>query len=119
LKVETDQITFGLGGAAPDELEHIEEIRMSPADNPTDYVIQLKKQSGASDSIALRFTPENGGELRMKYQPKVVWARKKLSGQARQVGLPPPPTQPLDVLFGEHRTIYKVDCIRPKVCRSY
>jgi hypothetical protein len=90
-----------------------------PADNPTDYVIRLRKVSGTTDSIALRFTPENGGELRIKNQPRVVWTRKKKAGQALPVKTPPPATLPLDVLFGEHRTIYGVDCIRPKVCRSY
>src|SRR5579863_8795319 len=74
LKVETDQITFGLGGAAPNELEHIESVHMEPANNPTDYLIRLKRLSGASDSVVLRFTPENGGEIRLKNQPKVVWS---------------------------------------------
>jgi len=46
LKVEADQITFGLGGAAPDELEHIERVQMAPANNPIDYVIKLKKKRG-------------------------------------------------------------------------
>lgn len=118
LRLETDQITFGLGGAAPDELERIESVRMMPSDQPTAYVIQLRKVSGTTDSIALRFTPENGGELRIKSQPKVVWTRKADAGRALPVKSPPA-TLPLDVLLGQHRTIYKIDCIRPKVCRSY
>jgi len=119
LKVETDQITFGLGGAAPNELEHIESVHMEPANNPTDYLIRLKRLSGASDSVVLRFTPENGGEIRLKNQPKVVWSRKKDPMQAQPTEASLPAALPLDVLLGEHKTIYKIDCIRPKVCHSY
>jgi len=118
VKVEADQITFGLGGAAPDELEHIERVHMVPTDNRIDYAIKLKKPNGASDSIALLFTPERGGELRLKNQPKVVWSRRKDPVQPQPVKSPRPAALPFDVVLGEHKTIYKIDCIRPKVCHS-
>ncbi len=119
LKVETDQITFGLGGAAPNELEHIERVHMEPANNPTDYLIKLKKLDGAPDSVVLRFSPENGGELRLKNQPHVVWSRNKNPIQAQPARALLPAALPLGVLLGEPKTIYTIECIRPKVCHSY
>ncbi len=119
LKIEADRITFGLGGVAPDELEHIDRIRVASANNPADYIIKLKRNNGAPDSVALRFTPENGGELRLKNQPKVVWFRKRDPEQRQPAQTLLPAALPLDLLFGEHKIIYKIDCIHPKACHSY
>ncbi len=129
LRLETDRITFGLGGVAPDKVEPIERVSMAPRDNPTDYTIRLKAGDGTDDSIVLQFTPQNGGELRLKSQPKVVWKRK--SGPAKtlpretpqretsQHETPQRDTPPPDGIYGEHMTVYKIDCLRPEVCRSY
>lgn len=119
LKLETDRITFGLGGAAPDQYEEIETVRMVPKENPTDYLVKLKAENGTSDSIVLQFTSANGGELRLKNQPKVVWKRKSDPARVLPREIPQPETRPLDGIYVEHRTIYKIDCLRPKVCRSY
>jgi len=129
LRLETDRITFGLAGLAPDNTEHIERISMAPSDNPTDYTIRLKAGDGTADSIVLQFTPQNGGELRLKNQPTVVWKRKREPAGTKPKGAPQRETSqhetpqreapPPDHIYGEHTTIYKIDCIRPKVCRSY
>lgn len=119
IRLETDQITFGLGGVAPDKSEHIERVRMAPTGKSTDYVIGMRAEDGTPDSIALQFTPENGGELRMKNQLKVVWRRKNQSTKTLPGETPQHKTVPPDGTYVEHRTIYKIDCIRPKVCRSY
>jgi hypothetical protein len=118
LRLETDRITFGLGGVAPDRSEHIEGVSMAPAGNPTDYVIRWRAADGTTDSIVLQFTPENSGELRMKNQSNVVWRRK--SEPIRT----PPGDAPQRVILRsdgtvEHRTMYRIDCLRPGVCRSY
>ena len=129
IKLETDRITFGLGGAAPDKTEHVERVRMAPSDNPTDYTIRLKEGDGTPDSIVLQFTAQNGGELRLKSQPKIIWKRKREPARSLPKGAPqaepsqhgdpqrgvPAPGQ----TYGERVTIYKIDCLKPKVCRSY
>jgi hypothetical protein len=129
MKLETDRITFGLGGAAPDRAELVERVSMTPRYNPTDYNIQLKAVDGTSDSIVLQFTPENGGELRLKNQPKMVWKRRDESVKTPPKESPQPETsphqtpqhemQPSERVYGEHVTIYKIDCLRPDVCRSF
>jgi hypothetical protein len=129
LRLETDRITFGLGGVAPDKAEHVERVSMAPSDNPTDYTIRLKAGDGTADSIVLLFTPQNGGELRLKSQPKIVWKRKtepakKLpeetpQHETSQPEAPQRETRPADRIYGEHVIIYKIDCLRPNVCRSY
>jgi hypothetical protein len=149
LRLETNRITFGLGGVAPDKTEHVERVNMAPSDNSTDYTIRLKAGDGTDDSIVLQFTPQNGGELCLKSQPKVIWKRKSESARTQpsatpQHETPPhetprpetprpetprpetprpetprPETPPPNRTYGEHMTIYKIDCIRPKVCRSF
>src|SRR5437016_7882758 len=61
LRLEADRITFGLGGVAPDKAEHVERVRMTPRDNPTEYTVHLTSTDGTTDSIALQFTTQNGG----------------------------------------------------------
>jgi hypothetical protein len=130
IKLEADRVTFGLGGLGPDKVEHIEKVKMAPRDNPTDYTIRLTAGDGTPDSIVVQFTPQNGGELRLKNQPKIVWKRRSEPsrtpppGQTPQPGTPPqktppPETPPPDHVYGEHMTIYKIDCLKPDACRSY
>lgn len=123
MKLETGQITFGLGGIAPDRVEHIEKVSAASNKNPFEYTIRLKTVDGATDSIVLQFSPQNGGELRLKSQPKIVWSLKSqpartlpkvVPGESSQHAVQPP-----TIVLGEHRTIYKIDCTRPHVCRSY
>jgi len=113
LKLESDQITFGLGGIAPNQLEQIETVKMVPSDKATDYVIGLRAQDGTSDSVTLRFVPENGGELGIRNQAKVVWRRRSFPGAT------PPETPLRDGWPNEHKTVYKIDCLWPSLCRSY
>jgi hypothetical protein len=110
MRLETERITFGLGGAAPNKTEHIERVRMAPRDNPTDYTIRLTERDGTADLIVLQFTPQNGGELRLKTQPKIIWKRK--SEPARGAKEAPkvetsPPAQ--DGVYREHVTIYLIE----------
>ena len=129
IRLETDRITFGLGGVAPDTAEHIEKVKMAPSDNPTDYTIRLKAGDGTPDSIVLQFTRQNGGELRLKSQPMVVWKRKNEPDRTLPKETPQPETSqrktprretpPTGRIYGEHMTVYKIDCLRPKICRSY
>jgi hypothetical protein len=138
IRLESNRVTFGLAGLAPDKAEMVEKIIATPKDNPTDYNVQLKAQDGTDDSIILQFAPENGGELRLKNQPRMVWTRK-----IEPVKIPEPPKsapkkdrkQPSHVadsqaellelapasdrVYPDHVTIYKIDCIRPNVCRSH
>src|ERR1017187_5131159 len=88
IKLETDRITFGLGGGAPDKTEHVERVRMAPSDNPRDYTIRLKEGDGTPDSIVLQFTAQNGGELRLKSQPKIIWKRKREPARSQPKGAP-------------------------------
>jgi hypothetical protein len=118
IRLETDRITFGLGGVAPDTAEHIVRVRMASGDIPTDYAIGLKAGDGTPDSIVLQFTPQNGGELRLKSQPKMVWKRKNEPARMLPNDTAQPETPPTDRIYGEHMTVYKIDCVRPKVCRS-
>ena len=124
LRLETDRITFGLGGMAPDKAEHIERVKMAPGNNVTEYTIRLKAVDGTPDLIVLQFNPQNG-ELRLKNQPKMVW--KRWTEPARTAPKATPPADrvsgerskgapPADYISGEHKTIYLIDCVRPKVC---
>jgi hypothetical protein len=116
IKLESNWITFGLGGVAPDRTESIEKLSMEPPNNPTDYVLGLRAADGTDDSIALRFSGDNGGELRMKNQPTLVWRR-----QGGPNTMLPIETQEAvhDGARPEHKRIYKIDCLRPSHCRSY
>lgn len=75
MKLDSNRVIFGLGGAAPDKAELIQDVKMTPPDNPTDFQIRMRTADGVQDSIALQFTPANGGELRIKSQAKIVWRR--------------------------------------------
>ena len=129
MKLQTDRITFGLGGAAPDVTEHIENVRMAPSDNVADYTIRLRALDGTPDSIALLFTPQSGGELRLKSQPRVVWKRKADPAGTQPSAIPPPETPPREIPKSEtsppdgrsreHKTVYKIDCVHPEACHSY
>ncbi len=119
LRLETDRITFGLGGVAPDKAEQVERVRMTPRDNPTEYAIHVKSADGTTDSIALQFTTQNGGELRIKSQPKVVWKRKNEPSRTVPTITPRRQTPLPDTPHGEHKIIYTIDCLRPKLCRSH
>lgn len=129
IRLETDRVTFGLGGVGPDKAEHVERVNVAPRDNPTDYTIRLTAGDGTPDSIVLQFTPQNGGELRLKNQPKIVWKRKSEPARTLPKQTPHPETPqhktsqretpPPDRVYGEHMTIYKIDCLKPEVCRSY
>jgi hypothetical protein len=117
LKLDSDQVTIGLGGEAPDQREHIQTVSLTPPDSPTDYVIGLRTSDGAEDSIALQFSPRNGGELRLKSQPKILWRRQWTSENPDE--MPRQSTRPSGRYIG-HQTIYKIDCIQPPtVCHSY
>jgi hypothetical protein len=119
LKLDSDQVIFGLGGVAPNKIEHIEKVKMAPTEKATEYTIKLKADDGTSDAIALRFTPENGGELGIKNQPKVVWTRKSFPDTALPGKILQGKAPPRDGAAKEHKTIYKIDCLLPNSCRSY
>ena len=133
MRLETDEITFGLGGAGPDEDEHIESVTVAPDNDHTDYTIRLRKANGQRDALVLLFSEQDNGELRLKNQSKIVWKRKenendkearKAPQKATRHDVPLPEVarpEPLTAerVFGGHRTLYKIDCIRPNVCHSY
>lgn len=132
MKLDGDRITFGMGGTAPDKIELVERVNMTPRDNPTDYTVKLKMPDGSPDSIVLQFSEKFGGELRLKSQPKIVWSRtiqpvKKQVAEApapapaapAALGLPKHETITRERIYGEHMTIYKIDCLKPDVCKSF
>lgn len=119
IKLEPDQVTFGLGGIAPDKSEHIEKLKIASIDNAIDYSIRLRAADGTPDSIFLRFTPRDGGELGMKNQPQVIWRRKATVAATSPAQITRGETLSHSGLPREHKTIYKIDCIRPQTCRSY
>jgi hypothetical protein len=119
MRLETDRITFGLGGIGPDKTELIEKISIANPDNPTDYAIRLKSEDGTPDAIVLQFTADNGGELRLKNQPKVVWKRKNEPSRTPPSEALKPEALPRESTQTDHKTIYKIDCLRTKLCRSY
>jgi hypothetical protein len=119
MKMEADRITFGMGGAGPDKLERIQSVRLLNADTRPEYRIDLLTADGSLETLTLDFTQANGGELHLKSQPKIVWRTAKASSRA-----PHGPELPQNPLFGpstgnEHKTIYRIDCIHPNVCKSY
>lgn len=118
LKLDSDQVTIGLGREAPDQREHIQRVSSTPPDSPTDYVIGLRTSDGREDSIALQFSPKNGGELRLKNQPKILWRRQWTSENPDE--MPRQSTLTSGRSYIGHQTIYKIDCIQPPaVCHSY
>jgi hypothetical protein len=119
IRLDKGQITFGLGGLAPDNSERIEKVKTAPAKTPTDYVLELKAADGTPDSITLLFSPENGGELRIKNQPTVVWRHPLKSGPGKILPSGAQAAAPLDGSRLEHKTIYKIDCLLPEHCHSY
>jgi hypothetical protein len=131
MKLDGDRITFGLGGTAPDKTELVERITMTPRDNPTDFTVKLKAPDGTPDSIVLQFSEQYGGELRLKSQPKIVWSRKiqPVKKQVAEAPAPASSTAPLELpkheaitkerIYGEHMTIYKIDCLKPNNCKSF
>jgi hypothetical protein len=133
MKLDGDRITFGMGGTASDRVEMVEQVTMTPLDNPTDYTVKLKMQDGASDTIKLQYVDKFGGELHLKSQPKIVWSRKTLPKKLQVAGTPAPAPTPeqaplglpkhetitRDRIYGEHMTIYKIDCLKPNTCKSY
>jgi len=144
MKLDGDRITFGMGGTAPDRTELVERVKMTPQDHPTDYEVKLKMPDGSPDQIILQFSDQFGGELRLKSQPKIVWSRTVLPGKNQVAGtpaaapapaaaapsaapapgsapLPGPKVQTLtrEQIYGEHMTIYKIDCLKPNTCKSY
>ncbi|MGC2184628.1 MAG: hypothetical protein WA637_15215 [Terriglobales bacterium] len=119
LKLETEQITFGLGGVAPDKSERVERVKVSQGDNLMDYTVRLRASDGTPDEIALSFTPKNGGELLLKSQPKIIWRRQKSSVRHRPAQAARPEPFPQTTIFTEHKTIYKIDCLHPDICHSY
>jgi hypothetical protein len=119
IRLDNGQITFGLGGLAPDNTERIEKVRMTPRENPTDYVLTLRAADGTPDSIALHFSPENGGELRIKSQFTLVWRHPPKGGPGKTLPSRAQAAAPLDGSRVEHKTIYKIDCLLPEHCHSY
>ena len=132
MKLDGDRITFGMGGTAADKVELVERVSMTPQDNPTDFTVKLKMPDGTPDSINLQYSEKFGGELRLKSQPKIVWTRKNLPAKKQQQQVaenPAPQPAPLEMpkhetitrerIFGEHMTIYKIDCLKPNTCKSF
>lgn len=131
MKLDGDRITFGMGGTAPDKTELVERVSMTPRDHPTDYTVKLKMADGTPDAIVLQFSEQSGGELRLKSQPKIVWSRtiQPVKKQVAEAPAPAPESAPLPMpkvetitrerIYGEHMTIYKIDCLKPNVCKSY
>ena len=132
MKLDGDRITFGLGGSAADRVELVEQVTMTPQDNPTDFTVKLKMQDGAPDTIKLQYVDKFGGELHLKSQPKIVWTRKNLPVKKQQQQVaenPAPQPAPLEQpkhgtitreqIYGEHMTIYKIDCLKPNTCKSF
>jgi len=132
MKLDGDKITFGLGGAGPDRTEIVQSVTMTPSDKPTDFTVKLKTAEGNPDSIILQFS-EQTGELKLKSQPKIIWSRRVVPGRTQVAQTPgtaaAPGTAPLPApkvgnltpqqIYGEHMTIYKIDCLKPNACKSY
>ena len=133
MKLDGDRITFGLGGTASDRVEMVEQVTMTPLDNPTDFTVRLKMSDGGTDTIKLQYVDKFGGELHLKSQPKIAWSRKNLppkkQQQVAEAPAPQPATAPLGTpkhetitrerMYGEHMTIYKIDCLKPNTCKSF
>jgi predicted Rdx family selenoprotein len=130
-QLEGSRITFVIGGGVPDNTELIENVRSTSGDNPNDYTVRLRARDDSTESIVLQFSPQNGGELRLNSQSKVVWKRNMAGTTpgARTPGgtqvetsrknVPQQDGPAVDRIYGEHVTIYKIDCVRVKNCHSY
>lgn len=133
MNVEVQRITFGMGGTSPDRPEFVDNVKTS-REHPSDYIVKLKMTDGSPDSITLQYAEQNGGELRLKSQPKIVWTRNQLpvkkvaeatgpepAPTPTSTGLAAPKVQTLtpDRIYGDHVTIYRIDCLKPHTCKSY
>jgi hypothetical protein len=120
-----------LGAGFRTTLNFIENVRSTSGDNPNDYTVRLRARDDSTESIVLRFSSQNGGELRLNSQSKVVWERNMAGTTpgARTPGgtqvetsrknVPQQEGRAVDRIYGEHVTIYKIDCVRVKNCHSY
>ena len=125
MRVETDRITFGMGGAGPDKLERIQDVRAFKADSGQEFRINLLAADGSPDPLVLDFSQANGGELHLKSQPQIIWTTGKPSPHAAAPAVAPSTSAPtqnhsLTPLTGnDHKTIYRIDCLKPNACKSY
>ena len=123
MNMAADQITFGMDTAGPDKLERVDSLRVLEAEGGQEYRIALRTTDGSPDLLTVEFNSDNGGELHLKSQPRIIWRTAKLPS-AR----PLPDLHSHDVLqdpmvptliFKDHKIIYKIDCVRPGICKSY
>jgi len=124
IKMDANRITFGMGGAGPDVMERVESVRVVKGTESEEYRINLLAPDGSRDALFLGFTQENGGELHLKNQPKIVWRAVKASSRApvaapQSPGTPQSPSLMPPLTETEHMTIYKIDCVHQHVCKSY
>ena len=121
MNLASDRVTFGMGHIAPDRLEHVDSVRTISVENGQEYRITLRTPEATQDTLVLDFSQENGGELHLKSQPRIVWTRVKATSSA-PVPVPQspelPPT-PATSVMKEHKVIYKIDCVHSKNCKSY
>jgi hypothetical protein len=119
MKFEGERVTFGLGGVASDRREGIEAVRVTTTPDGAEYRIALRTDDGSADSLQLKFTGKNGGELRLASQPNVVWTHGKFPIRPPARPAPLQPANEYTYVGSDHKTIYKIDCLRPNTCRSY
>src|SRR3974390_281158 len=94
MRVETDRITFGMGGAGPDKLERIQDVRAFKADSGQEFRINLVAADGSPDPLILDFSKANGGELHLKSQPQIIWTTGKPSPHAAAPAVAPTTSAP-------------------------
>jgi hypothetical protein len=98
-----------IGGIDPVRAQHIERVKVSPGTDQTVYTLSLRNEDKTGDELVLEFNPNNGGELHIRNQQKVLWRR------SQPAVAHPPPREPSVKI--EHRVVYKIDCLY-STCKS-
>jgi hypothetical protein len=77
LKIDTDTITFGIGGGNI-EIYTIKKLKMKEAldERSVLYTIYYDNEEGDEYTFTFYYSPERGGTIRLKHQSQIVWKKQ-------------------------------------------
>jgi hypothetical protein len=78
LKIDTDTITFGIGGGNV-EIYTIKKLKMKKAldERSVLYTIYYDGKEGDEYTFGFYYSPERGGTIRLKHQRQIVWEKQR------------------------------------------
>lgn len=71
-------VIIGAGERGNPVVQMIDNVEPAAAGDETTYTIDSTSVEGVHDQITIQFSPRNGGELRVKERPDVVWRRSSV-----------------------------------------